>query len=474
MTSNKRSRFSESVPFGGTSNGFGRFVIIKSDEIDSLKKLSPFVVQKSLESISTQIEKTSRMRDGSLLILVKSKAVAERFLAVSSFAGVKVSVTDQTSLNCIKGIIFCNELTLVDDSEILSELKPQFVTSVYRLKKKVNNELVPTSGLILTFDLHKIPDEIKIGFLSVKVRLYVPNPMRCYNCFSYGHTKTRCQEKGPVCSNCSAVGVHTPCGELLCINCEGNHSNFDKNCPIFLEEKCIIKIQTMNRIPYGAAKRIYENEHKNDVSSYADVAKNSFPNHQPYLDEIGKLKSLIEEINRTSSERQIELLNKMEVLSRESLELKSTIQSQNKKIYTQQQVIIELQNRNKKEGQRTAIKTRPFLFSRDQDSDSDQDTILNTKSDSLITSPVKTKSQKKGNKNQGFVFKTPKSTLLNQIVSTDSLTHTALIHNPAPSPAPSPDPPKLVGVPKKIERRRTPIVPTDSVLDGIDDITDFN
>ena len=45
----------------------------------------------------------------------------------------------------------------------------------------------------------EIRDELKdqgvitVGYLKVKVALFVPNPMRCFNCNTFGHTSQRCK-----------------------------------------------------------------------------------------------------------------------------------------------------------------------------------------------------------------------------------------------------------------------------------------
>ena len=76
-----------------------------------------------------------------------------------------------------------------------------------------------------------MPKEITVGYLKVKVALFVPKPMRCFNCNKSGHTNQRCkvaamcqwcrndkhegQCEGPkLCSNCSGlIGSRLPCLE---------------------------------------------------------------------------------------------------------------------------------------------------------------------------------------------------------------------------------------------------------------------
>ena len=53
---------------------------------------------------------------------------------------------------------------------------------------KRNAEKVPTNALFLTFNTPEMPKEI-----TVKVALFAPNPMRCFNCNKFGHTSRRCK-----------------------------------------------------------------------------------------------------------------------------------------------------------------------------------------------------------------------------------------------------------------------------------------
>ena len=53
--------------------------------------------------------------------------------------------------------------------------------------------VIPTNTLFLTFSSPELPKEITVGYLKVKVALFVPNPMRCFNCNKFGHTSQRCK-----------------------------------------------------------------------------------------------------------------------------------------------------------------------------------------------------------------------------------------------------------------------------------------
>ncbi|XP_017466819.1 PREDICTED: uncharacterized protein LOC108359450 [Rhagoletis zephyria] len=70
---------------------------------NELQKLSPFVIKRAIDSISTQIENVKQLKDGSLLILTRNSRVAERFLKVKTLGNLcPVTVKYQDNLNRIK------------------------------------------------------------------------------------------------------------------------------------------------------------------------------------------------------------------------------------------------------------------------------------------------------------------------------------------------------------------------------------
>ena len=58
---------------------------------------------------------------------------------------------------------------------------------------KRDTEKVPTNTLFLTFNTREMPVEITVGYLKVKVALFVPNAMRSFNSNKFGHTSQRCK-----------------------------------------------------------------------------------------------------------------------------------------------------------------------------------------------------------------------------------------------------------------------------------------
>ena len=60
---------------------------------------------------------------------------------------------------------------------------------VNRVTMKKEGKVIPTNTLFLTFGSPELPKEITVGYLKVKVALFVSNPMRCFNCNKFGHIR---------------------------------------------------------------------------------------------------------------------------------------------------------------------------------------------------------------------------------------------------------------------------------------------
>merc|ERR1711895_227664 len=165
--------------------------------------------------------------------------------------------------NTSKGIVYCEHLTNMTDDEILSELKEQnpCIIEVYRIKRKEGSTLVDTNSFILTFNSTNMPEEIKIGYLLTKVKVYIPNPRRCFNCQKYGHGKNKCNSK-TICARCGQEG-HEYCQEQAkCFHCHQAHDTTSKECPKYKLEKKVMEEKIKNNITmYEARKKVYNSCH---------------------------------------------------------------------------------------------------------------------------------------------------------------------------------------------------------------------
>ncbi|GFT91692.1 uncharacterized protein TNCV_2444921 [Trichonephila clavipes] len=184
---------------------------------------SPFLIQKGLSATVGSVKAVSKMRSGDLLVEVSTTKQAEQLLALQMLANIPITVLPHANLNSSRGVISESDLYNVPEQEILEGLQDQKVCAVRRITIRRDGQVVNTKHLILTFACPDLPQFITAGYLRCSVRPYIPNPLRCFQCQRFGHSKTTCCGK-PTCARCGEVGHDSgECnGQEKCINCKGD------------------------------------------------------------------------------------------------------------------------------------------------------------------------------------------------------------------------------------------------------------
>ena len=141
-------------------------------------------------------------------------------------------------MNLSKGII--NPILRSETKEnILEYRKPQGVTHVKRFTIRKNHEIVNTNTLLFTFNSVVTP---KIFYQIIPIELYVPNPLRCFECQKLGHHESNCPlDEGSVCER-YGTGNHdhlnSQCqNQAKCANCGENHMSRSSACDVWKKEK---------------------------------------------------------------------------------------------------------------------------------------------------------------------------------------------------------------------------------------------
>lgn len=62
------------------------------------------------------------------------------------------------------------------ETEIGSELPRHGITQVEKITLEKENKIIKTGTCILTFNLHQHPEGMQIGYLSVSIEIFIPNP----------------------------------------------------------------------------------------------------------------------------------------------------------------------------------------------------------------------------------------------------------------------------------------------------------
>ena len=272
----KQKPLSADNPLDGHVDSWPRVLIMSpSGEGNVLSTMSPFAIQKGVTGIAGDGVAIKRSQNGIITLTCGKKSQSDNLLKCVSLGGIApVTVSPHRSLNTCKGVIRNWELANCDPEEVKRNI-PNIV-DIYRIVSKRDGKEIKTNTLILTFNLPKIPSSLKICYLNVPVTEYVPNPMRCYKCQTYGHTSNKCK-KSEICARCSETGHYDKtCNKAFkCINCKENHAAYSKKCPIYKKEYDIQNIRVKKNVSFFEARKQYNQIHGQKDMNFANVVKNS-------------------------------------------------------------------------------------------------------------------------------------------------------------------------------------------------------
>ena len=254
-----------------------RFLVVEAAD-DNQKPLTQrsdiFALNKAIERMCGPYIFVKPMNNGKqLLVHFGKKIYSDKLLYRSKeLNGILVKVTPHRTLNYSRCVIWCKELPNMDDEDFQKEYKSQGVTTLGRMKRRNEGQLIPADSYIFTINGQEILKLIKIGFLIPGTKVYLPNPQRCFHCQKYCHNKNICKNE----QNCAKYGQTGPedqdCeNEMKCANCDGGHPAYTKKCPKWKTEKEILKRKFQNNISFYEGRQQVE-------GPATDTSKNSYAN----------------------------------------------------------------------------------------------------------------------------------------------------------------------------------------------------
>jgi len=269
----KRSKQKSDIDSPINMSGAGRASPIKTINnknsavfIVYIKAINTDITKKSPNQIKTEIVK----KFGSVLKLEKagssiriscvSRTQQVNILNCKALAGESIECSEPrqrvgvSSARFNKQIIF-NVPLAVTDSEIVEGTG---AISANRIVKRQGDARTPTSTVILSFQLDFIiPQILKIDYLSFRPKLYIPLPLRCFNCQTFGHHAATCRQTTPTCPICAGGHAYDKCpgkkGKPKCANCGGEHSAAFRQCPKFLHSQELTKVVISTGMSYKDA-----------------------------------------------------------------------------------------------------------------------------------------------------------------------------------------------------------------------------
>lgn len=177
-----------------------------------------------------------------LLVECKDEDQQKKAVRVNALNGQKVKGVKVQSR--IRGVI-----TGIPEKESMegmcANIKNVKVSEAKRLKTKTEGVVCDSLSVLLTFEEEILPEKVFIGYMSYDVKMYIPPPLRCFNCQRYGHVAAAC--KGKIrCSKCGGEDKYDECEEgarkNFC-NCGGKHSAAYGGCEVYKRMQEVQKVK---------------------------------------------------------------------------------------------------------------------------------------------------------------------------------------------------------------------------------------
>ena len=186
---------------------FTRSFIVKhtdSTSNTSFKNTLPFLIAETFHSILGEVHSIKKFKSGVLMVEVSSANQSNTLSKCSATGTFAVPVEKHRTLNSCREVISEPDFLCSTNKEILEHLKSQNVSEDRRITIRRNGLILPAKHLILMFNSPTLPQKIKTAYLSCAIHPYIPNPLRCFQCQRYGHSKTFC--RGSVTCTRAEVG----------------------------------------------------------------------------------------------------------------------------------------------------------------------------------------------------------------------------------------------------------------------------
>ena len=126
--------------------------MISSKEDKPITSLSPFIIEKQIESLIGTPKNVKKLKNGTLLVETNRKSQTDNLLKLTKFFNINVTVTEHKTLNSCKGIIRDRMLKHETEENITEYLNTQGVTACKRFKVKKDGNFIETNTLLLTFN----------------------------------------------------------------------------------------------------------------------------------------------------------------------------------------------------------------------------------------------------------------------------------------------------------------------------------
>ena len=257
-----------------------RYLVLSSTDPNRLlTHLSPFAIEQGIKGIAGTPKFFRKLISGDLLVKITTKSHCQNLTNCAALVNIPIRVFPHRTLNFSRGVIRCKSLNVCSEQELLAGLSAQGVFKARCcMRKNAAGQMERTGTYFLDFNSPDLPSDIKICFENITILPYVPNPLRCYKCQRFGHSKTHCRKKEVCAKCCQENHIFENCpNEPFCVNCEGAHPASDKNCPQWKKEKEIQSYKTTNNCSFKEAREAIEKQTPGNKSWAAAATATATP-----------------------------------------------------------------------------------------------------------------------------------------------------------------------------------------------------
>ncbi|GBO17051.1 hypothetical protein AVEN_155888-1 [Araneus ventricosus] len=223
-----------------------------------IPKMNPNALHKYIKQNISQSELITNMRHtrhGKVLFTTSDPICAANLLTLTKLRDTPISATILWE-NITTKFLLTDILTATLLEELASELSCSNDIVIPHMRRFVKQNTQPEAEPVLISILGTtLPEHIKMWFIHQRISLFIDRPRMCNKCFSFFHATRTCT-LNPACHQCGQIHTSTCQGPLQCINCKGNHSALDKNCPHYITETKVREYKARHHVTTGEARRI--------------------------------------------------------------------------------------------------------------------------------------------------------------------------------------------------------------------------
>lgn len=240
---------------------------------------NPLKVSDAIYKLVGEVRFVKTLRDGNLLIICRDRVQQNGLMKCKSLLGKEVKPQVWEDRRKVMGVI-SGVSTEITEEEIRDNVRGVRVTRVKRLPFTRDGVKGPSLSVLLILEEDKIPERVRIGYVSYIVRPYIAPPMRCFKCQHFGHIAAACKSKLR-CAKCGGEHEYGKCergAKIKCCNCGGEHSAAYKGCDAHKKAVQIQNVKVKEKLTYvEAIRKVKSNE---DNSRLAPVIQPPVQNIQ--------------------------------------------------------------------------------------------------------------------------------------------------------------------------------------------------